>query len=74
MKHPNSTTHIVRHTDSLIDIIETDAFSLEGISLHCSFKLNIEEQWLHDFFNKAWERGVKTISFTDGKLLSNPRS
>lgn len=73
MKRSNSSTHIVRSTDSLVDIIESDAFSLKGISLHCSFKFDARERWLYTFFNKAWIREVEVISFSNGKLLKNPK-
>ncbi len=57
------------HVASSVDIIETDAFLLDKTCLHYTFGLDASGRWLQAFFNKAWKKGVRKISFKNGSIL-----
>jgi hypothetical protein len=63
-------THICRHVDSLIDIIESDSFCLKGGIIHCTFPLESEDKWLNSYFLKSQSKGMKQISFTNGVIIN----
>ncbi|WP_210447869.1 hypothetical protein [Vibrio crassostreae] len=65
----NNPTYVARSMDSLIDIIETDVFCLDGKVIHCTFPFEENDRWLRGYFDKAWSKGVVKVTFSNSKTL-----
>ncbi|MUK42674.1 hypothetical protein GNP61_14045 [Aliivibrio fischeri] len=64
-------TFVAHSMDSFIDLIDSFAFDLKSKNIHCSFEIFENEYWLSKLINKAFNRGIEKITFTDGREFVN---
>lgn len=69
-----SKTHISRSESGLMDILETDAFDLTGLTIHCTFSREKNDLLLRRHIERCLESGLLCVKFTNGERLENKKS
>ena len=57
-----------------MDVLETDAFDLNGVTIHCTFRREPNDVMMRRYIERSFENGLLCVKFTDGEKIENKKS